>query len=149
MFKDKSEKWKAEFYEYYAKVGLTELRTEKRILKSENEMEFVFQNFIRSHIIYLPSLSKIKWKLVGRGNVEKVKRVIRGKEVEEYLLMNTRIESLDGEVYKVQFRTSDKRNEFEYSNPEEYLKYYPEIDELIYMCEIIDLIRNEFHIWKK
>lgn len=149
MFKDKSEKWTAEFYEHYVKVGLTELRTEKRILKSENEMEFVFQNFIRSHIIYLPSLSKIKWKLVGRGNVEKVKRVIRGKEVEEYLLMNTRIESLDGEVYKVQFRTSDKRNEFEYSNPEEYLKYYPEIDELIYMCEIIDLIRNEFHIWKK
>ncbi|MFY0602775.1 MAG: hypothetical protein JXQ93_02415 [Flavobacteriaceae bacterium] len=42
MFKDKSEKWKAEFYEHYAKVnGQTELRTEKQTLKSENDMKFI------------------------------------------------------------------------------------------------------------
>ncbi|WP_124980472.1 hypothetical protein [Nonlabens xiamenensis] len=150
MFKDKSEKWTAEFYEHYAKVdGQAELRTEKRTLKSDNDMEFVFQNFIRSHILGLPSLSEIQWKLVTRGNVEKVKRVIRGKEIEEYELMNKKIAILDGEGFKVKIKRWNRTNEFEYSNPDGYLTHYPEIDELNYMCEILDLIRTEFHIWKK
>lgn len=150
MFKDKSEKWTAEFYEHYAKVnGQAELRTEKRTLKSENDMKFVFQNFIRSHILDLPSLSEIQWKLVTRGNVEKVKKIHRGKEIEEYELMNKQIAILDGEGFKVQVKGWNRTNEFEFSNPDGNLKHYPEIDELNYMYEILDLIRTEFHIWKK
>jgi hypothetical protein len=150
MFIDKSEKWTTEFYEHYAKVdGQVELRTEKRTLKSENDMEFVFQNFVRSHILDLPSLSKIQWKLVTRGNVEKVKKPYRGKMVEEYELMTRQVSILDGEGFKVQVKGWNRTNEFEYSNPDGYLKHYPEIDELNYMCEILDLIRTEFHIWKK
>ena len=150
MFKGKSEKWTAEFYEHYAKVnGQTELRTEKQTLKSENDMEFVFQNFVGSHILDLPSLSEIQWKLVTRGNVEKVKKQHRGKMIEEYELMSKQIAILDGEGFKIQVKGWKKTNDFEFSNPDGYLKHYPEIDELIYMCEILDLIRNEFHIWKK
>jgi hypothetical protein len=150
MFKDKSEKWKAEFYEHYAKVdGQVELRIEKQTLTSEKDMEFIFQNFVRSHILDLPSLSEIQWKLVTRGNVEKVKRVIRGKEIEEYELTNKQIVILDGEGFKVQVKGWNRTNEFEYSNPDGCLKHYPEIDELNYMCEILDLIRTQFHIWKK
>ena len=150
MFKDKSEKWTAEFYEHYAKVdGIAELWTEKRILKSENDMEFVFQNLIRSHILDLPSLNKIQWKLVTRGNVEKVKKKYRGKEIEEYELTNKQVAILDGEGFKVQIKGWNKTNEFEFSNPDGYLSHYPEIDELIYMCEILNTIRTEFGIWKK
>ena len=150
MFKDKSEKWTAEFYEHYAKVdGIAELRTEKQILKSENDMEFVFQNLIRSHILDLPSLNKIQWKLVTRGNVEKVKKKYRGKEIEEYELTNKQVAILDGEGFKVQIKGWNKTNEFEFSNPDGYLSHYPEIDELIYMCEILNTIRTEFGIWKK
>lgn len=150
MFKNKSEKWTAEFYEHYAKVdGIAELRTEKRIMKSENDMEFVFQNLIRSHILDLPSLSEIQWKLVTRGNVEKVKKKYRGKEIKEYELTNKQVAILDGEGFKVQIKVWNKTNEFEFSNPDGYLSHYPEIDELIYMCEILNTIRNEFGIWKK
>lgn len=150
MFKDESEKWTAEFYEHYTKVDAqVELRTEKRTLKSENDMEFIFQNLIRSHIFNLPSLREIKWKLVIRGNVEKVKRKYGGKEIEEYELINRQTAILDGEGFKVQVKGWDRTNAFEFSNPDEYLKHYPEIDELIYMCEILSLIRTEFDIWKK
>ena len=150
MFKNKSNKWTAEFYEHYAKVnGQVELRTKKRTLKSKNDIEFVFQNFVRSHRLDLPSLSEIQWKLVTRGNVEKVKKQYRGKEIEEYELTNNKIAILDGEGYKIQVKGWNRANEFEFSNPDGYLKHYPEIDELIYMCEILHTIRTEFGIWKK
>jgi hypothetical protein len=150
MYKDNSEKWTAEFYEHYAKVdGQTELRIKKQTLKSENDMEFVFQNFIRSHIFDLPSLNEIQWKLVTRGNVEKVERIRRGKKTKEYELLNKKIGILDGEGFKIQVKGWNRTNEFEFSNPDGYLKHYPEIDELIYMCEILNTIRNEFGIWKK
>ena len=150
MYKNESEKWTAEFYEHYAIVAdKAELRTEKRNLNSENDMEFVFQNFVRSHILNLPSLSEIQWKLGTRGNVEKVKSIHRGKEIEEYELITKKVSILDGEGFKVQSKGWNKINEFEFSNPDGYLKHYPEIDELIYMCEILNIIRNEFGIWKK
>lgn len=150
MFKDKSKKWTAEFYEHYAKVnGQTELRTEKRILKSQHDLEFVFQNLIRSHIFDLPSLDNIQWKLVTRGNVEEIKRKHRDKEITEFELINTRIAILDGETFKVQIKELNRTNTFEFSNPDEYLKHFPEIDELIYVCEILNLIRDEFGVWKR
>lgn len=150
MFKNKSDKWTVEFYEHYAKVdGKAELRTEKRTLKSENDMEFVFKNFGRNHILDLPSLSEIEWKLLIRGDVKKVKKIYRGKEIEDYELTNKKIGIIDGERYIVQVKGWNRANEFEFANPDGYLKHYPEIDELIYMCEILNTIRNEFGIWKK
>lgn len=149
MFKGKSDKWTAEFYEHYAKVnGITELRTEKQILESENDMEYVFQNLIRSHILDLPSWSEIEWKLTTRGNVEKQERIHRGKNIEEYDFINETILFTDGEGFKVQAKGFNRYNEIEYSNPDSYLKHYPDIDELIYMNEILNLLRTEFHIWK-
>ncbi len=150
MFKDKSKKWIAEFHEHYAKVdGQVELRTEKQTLKSKSDLEFVFQNFVRSHILDLPNESEINWKLVPRGNIEKIERNFRGKKIEEYDFSNNKIAILDGEGFKIKVKGWDRNNEFEYSNPEGYLKHYPEIDELIYMCEILNILREEFGIWKK
>jgi hypothetical protein len=150
MFKDKSAKWTTEFYEHFARVdGKTELRTEKQTLKSNNDPEFVFKNLVRSYILELPGLSEIEWKLNARGNVEKVDVTDNGKKIEEYEIIVEKILILDGEGFKVQVKDLNKNNEFEYSNPDGYLKFYPEIDELIYMCEILNLIRTEFGIWKK
>ncbi|WP_422091713.1 hypothetical protein [Tenacibaculum ovolyticum] len=149
MYKNKSDKWTAEFYEHYAKVAdKAELRTEKRNLKSENDMEFVYLNLLRSHILDLPSLTEIQWKLETRGEVEKVERKHRGKIKEEYEILSKRKTIVDGEGYQFQAR-GWKSNEFEVSNPDRYLEYYPEVDELIFTCEILNIIRNEFGIWKK
>lgn len=150
MFKDTTGKWTAEFYEPHTKVsGQFNVRLEKPTLQSENDMEFIFQNFLRSHIMDLPSMSEIRWKLVKRGVVEKVEEASLGYKIGDYALRNKVLLVSDGEGYSVQVKSRGKVNEFYYSNPESYLKEYPEIDELIYMCEILDLIRNEFHIWKE
>ncbi|MFD2561725.1 hypothetical protein [Aquimarina rubra] len=150
MFKDKSDKWTAEFYEHYAKVdGAAELRTEKQMLKSKSDLEFVFQNFVRSHILDLSDMRKIQWKMVKRGDVKKVIDTIRGKVYEEYLASKEKVMITDGTGFIVSVKQQEEINHFEYSNPESYLKHYPDNDELIYMCEIINIIRDEFGIWKK
>lgn len=150
MFKDKSRKWTAEFYASHIKVsGQFNVLVEKQTLQSENDMEFIFQNFLRSHIMDLPSMGEIWWKLVTRGIVEKVEEATVGYKIGDYALTNTVLLVSDGEGYSVQVKNRGKVNEFGYSNPESYLKKYPEIDELIYMCEILDLIKSEFHIWKE
>lgn len=149
MFKDTSGKWTAEFYEHYAKVaGVVELQTKKQTLKSKNELEFVFENFIRSHIFHLPDMRKIQWKMVKRGDVKKVTDTIRGKVSEEYLASKERVMIMDGSGFIVSVKQQEKVNHFQYSNPESYLKHYPENDELIYMCEILNIIRDEFGIWE-
>ena len=149
MLKNDSEKWEVQFYEHFAKVGEeTQLRTKKHALKSENNLEFIFQSLVRSHILVLPGLSEIEWKLVKLGNIQKIKTTTRsGEEIEEYELLTTKIAILDGEGFKILAKGWNKTNEFEYANPDGYLKEYPEIDELIYMCEILNIIRNEFGIW--
>jgi hypothetical protein len=150
MYKDKSKKWKAEFYDHYAKVvGVVELRTEKRTLKSKSDMEFIFQNFNRSHILNLPSSSEIMWKLVNRGDIQKNEKTRKGKKTIEYTFLNRVVAFSDGEGFEVQVRLSNRSNKFRYSNPYSSLKYCPNIDELIYMCEILDLVKKEFGIWKK
>jgi hypothetical protein len=141
--------WIVEFYEHYVKVeGITELKIEKQILKSKNDMQFVLLNLIRSNILNLPSLEEIRWKLVKRGNVELKKTNIRGKIIEEYDLLNNEIWKMDGKGFKIQVNCWNKKNEFEFSNPDSYLKEFPEVDELIFMSEILNIIRHEFGIWK-
>ena len=148
MYRVKDKKWITEFYEDYAKIeNQTELRIKKRSIKSENDMEFVYLNLIRSNILDLPNQEEIRWKLSGRDSIYKIKRKWRGKEIVEYDSSRKIISILDGVVYKVQVRGFDKENNFTFYNPESYLKEYPDVDELIYMNEILDIIRLEFKIW--
>lgn len=142
MYKGKTDKWTAEFYQHYAKViGQTKLRIEKQTLKSENEMEYVWNSILRTNVEFLPNMSDIKYKMRERGNVE----LVDG----EYQLMWKSKQIMDGIGYKAQIKTEKKSNDVDYGNPESYLKYYPEVDELIYFNELLDIIKNEFEIWKK
>jgi len=150
MYKDKSEKWRTEFYEHYAKVdGVAELKTKKRELSTKNNLDSIYSSLIRSYILELPSDSIIDWKMVSRGTIEKIERFRKGKKQITYELFNRKVGILDGEDFKVQVKDWNGKNEFEYSNPDKYLNYYPDIDELNYMCEILNTIRNEFGIWEK
>ena len=51
--------------------------------------------------------------------------------------------------YTIQVKEINKTNEFKYYNPESYFKHFNEIDELVFMVEILNIVRNEFKIWKK
>jgi len=150
MFKDESKKWTSEFYQHYAKVkGKSKLRTEKQELKSKNNMDSIYRSLVRSYILELPSENEIGWKMIKRGTIEKIERFRNGEKKVTYELFNRRWGILDGEGFKVQVKDWNGKNEFEYSNPDRYLSYYTDIDELNYMCEILSTIRNEFGIWEK
>lgn len=150
MYKDSSEKWKIKFYEHYAEViGASKLRTEENDLKTDKDIEFIYHNLLRSYILDLHSQETIQWKLKKRGKVEKVRNTFRGKTIEEYTLISRKTSIVDGNFYTVKVKTPYKTNNFTFSNPESYLKIYPEIDELIYMSEILSIIKNEFGIWEK
>ena len=114
-----------------------------------SDLEFIFQSLLRSHILDLPNLREVEWKLSTRGNVEKVKSTYRGKKTEEYEFLNKQVSILDGKGFEVQVKAFGNNNQFMYSNPDAYLKYYPEVDELIYMVEILDIIRGEFNLWSR
>tara|TARA_B100000949_G_scaffold179830_1_gene160945 strand:+ start:55 stop:675 length:621 start_codon:yes stop_codon:yes gene_type:complete len=150
MFKDNSEKWTAKFYEHYSKVDKqSKIRILEKSVKSEHDMDFVYQNLLRSHILELSNLDDIKWKLESRGPVIPFENKVNGELVKEYGFIINKSAILDGKTYTIQVKALGKTNSFSYSNPESYFKKYPEVDELIYVCEILDIIKSEFNIWKK
>ena len=150
MYKDFSENWLAEFYQHWREIeGVTELKTEKRTLSSKSDLDYIYLNMVRSFIFDLPSLNEIKWKLVKRGSVEKVESRV-GNEVKlKYDLTGIQAGILDGISYRFFAKNNQRNNEFYFSNPEAYNRLYPEIDEPIFVNELIEIIRNEFEIWEK
>lgn len=150
MYESEPDNWIAEFYEHWSKVDSTnELRTEKKILTSKCEMEYVYLNLFRSYIFDLPNRSAISWKLMERGEIKKVERIRRrGKEsIMEYDISSKQSMALDGTSYYFKAKNPYKSNEFEFGNPFFYKDKYPEIDEPKYVCELIEIIRSEFEIW--
>lgn len=72
-------------------------------------------------------------------------------EVEDGIIVSsTSVSSvLDGVGYYTKIKNYKNQNEFEYDNPEAYLKKYPNVDELISFKELLDLIRAEFKVFEK
>jgi hypothetical protein len=148
MFKDKSKKWTVEFYKHYAKVPqIAELKVEKEELIAKNNLDSIYASLVRSYILDLPSQSEIRWKMVRRGSIEKIERTRNGKKRVTYELFNRSIHHTDGISYFIQSKDWKGAHEFAYSNPFKYLEYYPDIDELNYVCEILNSIQLEFNIW--
>lgn len=150
MYKIDKNKWKAEFYEHFdAVVGQSKLKTKRKNLISKNDIKFVFKNLLYSYILELPSLDEIFWKLEKRKQKRIEIKAGNGKSKVTYQNIKEQTSILDGHGYIVQIRSAawKKQHAFKYSNPERYLEIYPEIDELIYMNEILNIIKTEFGIW--
>jgi hypothetical protein len=146
MYRNKSSFWKVEFYEDF---GENKTKINKRNLKSENKTEIIFIKLLRSHILDLPNENEIEWKFITIENITKEKTNIEKNIInEKYEYITTQKADFIGDIFKIQICTNQKSNEFEYSNPMSLLTVYPEIDELIYVSEIINLIMNEFKIWQ-
>ncbi|MFK7748757.1 MAG: hypothetical protein AB8B65_10220 [Kordia sp.] len=152
MYKTKKEKWKAEFFEHFNEVtDQAELKTTRKKLTATDDMEFVYRNLLRSYILELPSSNKIQWKLEKRGKKRVELKVGDAKSRFVYESATKRIAFLDGHIYTVQIQSEirKKSHTFSYDNPESYLKHFPEVDELIYINEILETVKNQFDIWKK
>jgi len=152
MYKDHSDQWIAEFYEVWSSVGDVPLRVEKKQLSALSKMEYVFLNLQRSNIFHLPSVKEIRWKLLERGEIEKVQRRRRAGDSKletDYELLSRQSTPLDGIGYCFQAKSPHSFNEFRFDNPFWYKVKYPEIDEPQYTCELINIIKSEFDIWNK
>ncbi len=145
LYEETEDNWKVAYYEHFAKVpGYPEERVETHQLKAKNSLHYVFLALLRSYIDQLPDQRSIEWKLKERGVI--YKENYRGKE--DYQLTNKVASVMDGTGYKVMTKVYGKSHSFSFRNPDIYYKLYPEVDELVFMKEIMDTIRTEFGIWE-
>ncbi|MBC3757018.1 hypothetical protein H7U19_01285 [Hyunsoonleella sp. SJ7] len=151
IYKNSKENWKAEFYEHWSMTNNEKGFKSKKIdLKPKTEIELVYLKLLLNHILDLPNLDDIDWKLTKKGEIVKVKRKINSKgDYKEMFEFKNRTKKvfLDGIFFKVQI-SDYKTNEFFFSSHKEYLKLYPDIDELILYSEIVNILSEEFGIWK-
>ncbi|RRJ90577.1 hypothetical protein EG240_08600 [Paenimyroides tangerinum] len=139
-FDDSSNKYKAEYY--YVTVDKKNNKLVKKLdLESIYNMEFNALNLFLSHAKYLPSEQKIWYKFIPKPDI-----FIEDGYI--YHIIGKPMSIIDGISYSIQIQDNDSYNEVEYSNPESYLKNYPEIDELQTINEFLDFIKSSFGIYK-
>lgn len=140
MYKKRNQ-WKIERYFYYAPVQEMQKPNIKKIkLTAKTHPEFVWQSILRANILEIPDMDKIMYKLQKRGEVQ----LVDG----DYEVWNKTSFITDGTGFKVKIKRGKDSNEIYYGNPESYLKMYPEVDELLFFSELLNVIKSEFNMWK-
>ena len=109
------------------------------ILKSEKSLEEIFANIEARNIKYLPEEETFKYK-------KSSKKVLYDEDEKVFQVTTTLMSVVDGTGYKVKYQSGKQQNEFDYDNPETYLKEYPQINELQDFVDILKYIRKEFNI---
>ncbi|MBW7676403.1 hypothetical protein [Chryseobacterium chendengshani] len=142
FYQDEKENWKAEFFETvaYGNNNDIKIRTRKSKLNSFKNFELIWAEILDTNVMYLPKWETFQYKL---------KKINKNYLIEdgEIYSSTTIISILDSESFYVKIKNSSRENEINYSNPESYLKKYPDVDELISFQELLHLIRNEFKIF--
>lgn len=137
-----NEKWKADFYETIAskKDNQINLRIRKSKLNSPKNLELIWLEILNTDVTHLPEWEEFNYKL---RNKEFEYEIIEGEILSN--VSNSII--IDGISYSVQIKSGKQENEFNYSNPESYLRKYPNVDELISFHDLLLLISKEFKIF--
>lgn len=136
--------WKAELIQWFLPKEISKDEFEKippklNILKSKKSLEEFFVNIEAKNIEYLPKEETFEYK-------KSRNKVVFDDTFQTFITTKTVNSVLDGTGYLVKYKSGKQVNEFNYSNPETYLKTYPEIDELNYFVDILNYIRKEFDI---
>lgn len=133
--------WVGEWYNTEATDNHS-VKIKKSTIDSLKTTDLVWVKIIDTDILYLPHWENIQYKLEKKN-----------KEyfTEDGEIVSSRSKSLiiDGVSYYVKIKNGQQENEFEYNNPESYLKIYPNVDELISFKDLLALLRNEFKIFQK
>ena len=137
--------WKAELIQWFlpkeiSKDEFERVKPKLTVLKSEKSLEEIFVNFQARNIKFLPKEESFQYKKTSD------RKVIFDEDEKAFLISEKLTGVLDGTGYLVKYQSGKQQNEFDYSNPESYLKHYPEIDELNYFVDILKYIRKEFNI---
>ena len=137
--------WKAELIQWFLPKEISRdkfewIKPKLTVLKSEKSLEEIFANFQARNINYLPKEKTFEYKKTVN------KKVVFDEDENGFVFQQQVTSILDGTGYFVKYQAGKQQNEFDYSNPESYLKHYPEIDELNYFVDILKYIRKEFNI---
>lgn len=136
--------WESELIQWFLPKEISKDEFEKippklMVLKSQKSLEEIFVNIEARNIKYLPKEEFFEYK-------KSRNKVIFDETFQAFITTKTVNSVLDGTVYLVKYKSGKQVNEFNYSNPETYLKTYPEIDELNSFVDILNDIRKEFDI---
>lgn len=134
LYESINRSWLVEFYECGEK-NLINLHS--------NEIERIYFELLKNNTLEMISLESIKWKLNNSGKVFINEET--GKYNVEYIKKSA---PSHGPTFTVMVRLNERSNKFSYYCPQELYKYYPEIDELIYMNSLIKTITENIKIWK-
>lgn len=102
----------------------------------------VWAKILDTDLLHLPPWENIQYKLEKKNKDYFT-------EDDEIVSSVSKSAILDGFTYYLKVKTDKNENEFEYDNPESYLKIYPNVDELISFTELLNLLRSEFRIFHK
>ncbi|WP_410692565.1 hypothetical protein [Chryseobacterium sp. SIMBA_038] len=144
FYQDDKENWKAELYKTFVISGNKEdkIIVDKTILNSLKNPKLIWAQILDTDVVCLSKWETFKYKLKKHMHDYEV---IDGEVTSS--TQTTRI--MDGISYTVKIKTGENENEFSYSNPEDYLKTYPNVDELISFKELLDLLKKDFKIFSK
>jgi len=136
--------WKAELIQWFLPKEIRKdefelIKPKITILKPQKSLEELFLNLRALNIEFLPKEEYFQYKKTSN------KKVVFDED-EKAFLIHQELTSVLGTGYLVKYQSGKNRNEFDYSNPESYLKKYPGIDELISFVDILKYIRKEFNI---
>ena len=144
IYKD-DKTWKANLTQWFLPKEISRdevewIKPKITILKSEKSLNELFLNLVTKNIAYLPKEETFQYK---KNKMEGV----YDEEDRDLALITTRSKIIvDGTSYSVKYQSGKQQNEFNYNNPESYLKEYPNIDELNDFVDILNYIRKEFNI---
>jgi len=137
--------WKTELIQWFLPKEISRdefenLSPKLNVLKPDKSIEELFLNIKARNIGFLPKEEYFQYK-------KDESRVVYDEDEKDWAFETKKaIMVLDGTGYLVKYKAGKQENEFDYSNPESYLKHYPEINELNYFVDILQYIRKEFNI---
>lgn len=99
--------------------------------------DLLWLKILNTDILHLPQWNDIQYKLRSKDE---------GYEIigDKWVAYSSRMRVTDGTSYIVQISDNKAKNEIKYSNPKAYLKYYPNVDELVAINELLEIIANCF-----
>lgn len=142
IYQTADKKWNVEYFKCYrARNEKEKSQYQKVPIIVKTDFDLLWLKILNTDIDNLPDWDKIKYKLKKKGEIT----IERG----EYELNSEQVKVMDGESFKVMIRNKNKLNIIDYSNPETYFEYYPEVDELKSFVELLNLLKTEFDELKK
>ena len=146
MYDEGNNNWKVEILYYSTqfknatKIDVFEFPRETTGKLKPKNANLIWLQLLLCDIEYLPSIENIKYKLKESSiSIEDGDYDI----VEKHSLIH------DGNSYNVFVSNIESKNYFTFDNPENYLKSYPNVDELQSYTKLLSIIKKEFNLWNE